>query len=386
MMPYFDHAASTPVDPLVARSIAATLQDPGLQANPASVHRPGRMAAARVEAARAEVATLIGAQVDEVVFTSGATEANNLAIIGAAQFRAGGGRHLVTCATEHRSVVEPFRRLEAQGFKVTWLVPDDQGIFGPEQVAAALRPDTTLVSVMQVNNETGVVQDIAAIGAICRAAGVLFHVDAVQAAGREPIDVRKMSADLLSLSAHKFHGPKGVGALFLDREHSRRVEPLLVGGAQEHALRPGTVATHQVIGMGVAARLATERIGVDPDRIRALRDALWTRLQCVPGVLLNGHPQRRACHILNISVVGAEGESLLLALRRVAISRGSACASNDAEPSPVLHHLGRSDELARSSLRFSLARTNTPAEVEFVAEELHAAIRHLRRIAPAGVV
>ncbi len=386
MTPYFDHAASTPVDLLVAQSMAAALQDPGLQANPASVHGPGRVAAARVEAARAEVATLIGAQAEEVVFTSGATEANNLAIIGAAHFRARSGRHLVTCVTEHRSVVEPFRRLEAQGFKVTWLVPDDQGILGPEQVAAALRPDTTVVSVMQVNNETGVVQDIAAIGAICRAADVLFHVDAVQAAGREPIDVRKMSADLLSLSAHKFHGPKGVGALFLDRERSRRVEPLLVGGGQEHALRPGTVATHQVIGMGVAARLATERIGVDPGRIRALRDALWIRLQRLPGVLLNGHPQLRACHILNISVVEAEGESLLFALRRVATSRGSACASDAAEPSPVLHHLGRGDELARSSLRFSLARTNTPAEVEFVAEELHAAIRHLRRIAPAGVV
>ncbi len=384
MTPYFDHAASTPVDPLVAQAMAEVLEDADLQANPASQHGPGRAASARVEAARSEVAALIGAHSDEIIWTSGATESNNLAVIGAAHLRAGRGRHVVTCATEHRSVVEPFRRLEAQGFEVTWLVPDRQGILDPGNVAAALRPDTTLLSVMQVNNETGVVQDIAAIGAICRAADVLLHVDAVQAAGRETIDVRSQSVDLLSLSAHKFHGPKGVGVLFLDRERMRRVEPLLLGGSQERALRPGTVATHQVVGMGVAARLAGERIGVDPGRIRVLRDDLWSRLQPLPGVMLNGHPQRRACHVLNVSITGVEGESLLYALRRVAVSRGSACASDDAEPSPVLRCLGRPDELARSSLRFSFARTNTPAEVQFVARELSAAITHLRRIAPAG--
>ncbi|MCK6370024.1 MAG: aminotransferase class V-fold PLP-dependent enzyme [Gammaproteobacteria bacterium] len=354
-----------------------------LQANPAARHARGRAARACVEAARLDVARLIGAAGEEIIWTSGATESNNLAVIGAARFRAGRGRHLVTCVTEHPSVTAAFRHLATQGFAVTWLEPGIDGILPPEQVAAALRPDTTVVSVMHVNNETGVVQDVAAIGALCRSRGVLFHVDAVQAAGRERIDAREQGIDLLSLSAHKMYGPKGVGALYVSMDTARRVEPLLFGGGQERGMRPGTVATHQVVGMGVAARLAGEHLTADSAGIRLLRDELWTRLGDLPGVLLNGHPTRRACHILNVSVIGVEGESLLYGLRDLAVSAGSACASGDGEPSAVLRCLGRSDELARSSVRFSLGRGNTLADVDCAADRFSAAVAHLRRLSPA---
>lgn len=382
---YLDHAASTPLDPLVVAAMTEVLQGTDLQANPSAAHAPGRLALARVEAARAAVATLVGASPGEIVWTSGATESNNLAIIGAARFRARRGRHLVASLTEHPSVIEPYRYLERQGFKVTWLRTDAQGMIDPQQVDAAIRADTTLVSVMQVNNETGVVQDIAGIGAICRARGVLFHVDAVQAAGREQIDVRRQGIDLLSLSAHKMHGPKGVGALFIDREHLRRVEPLLFGGGQERGLRPGTVATHQVVGMGVAARLAGERWREDRSRMQELREQLWQAIKGIPGVYLNGHPQQRACHIVNVSIEAVEGESLLFALRELAVSSGSACAADDPEPSAVLRQLGRSSELARSSIRFSIGRSTTAAEVDAAAAALTRAIAHLRRLSPARV-
>lgn len=385
MSAYLDHAATTPVDPAVVVAMAEALGSPLLQANPAASHAPGRHAREAVESARGEVARLVGAEAAEIVWTSGATESNNLALLGAARFRAARGRHVVTCVTEHASVVEPCRHLERQGFRVTWLVPDAGGLLDPAAVQAALRPDTTLVSVMQVNNETGVIQDVAAIGAICRARDVLLHVDAVQAAGREPIDVRAQGVDLLSLSAHKFGGPKGVGTLFLDRERVRRVEPLFFGGGQERGLRPGTVATHQVVGMGVAARLAHERLPGERERLAALRDRLWAELGRIPGVLLNGDARRRACHILNVSITGVEGESLLFALRELAVSAGSACASDSGEPSSVLRHLGRPDELARSSLRFSLGHATTPADVACAADALVRAVARLRRLAPAGV-
>jgi cysteine desulfurase len=382
---YLDHAATTPVDPAVVAAMIDALGSPRLQANPASGHESGRDAREVVEAARAAVAALIGADAAEIVWTSGATESNNLALLGAARFRAARGRHLVTCVTEHPSVIEPLRHLEGQGFRVTWLVPGAGGVLDPAAVEAALRPETTLVSVMQVNNETGVTQDVAAIGAICRARDVLLHVDAVQAAGREPIDVRTQRVDLLSLSAHKMGGPKGVGILFLDHERARRVEPLFFGGGQERGLRPGTVATHQVVGMGVAARLARERQPAERQRLVALREQLWAGLGRVPGVLLNGDAVRRACHIVNVSVAGVEGESLLFAMRELAVSAGSACASDSGEPSPVLRHLGRSDELARSSLRFSLGRTTTPGDVASAAAAFARAVGHLRRLAPGGV-
>jgi cysteine desulfurase len=381
---YLDHAASTPVDPAVADAMAAALRDPRLQANAASTHAPGLAARERIAAAAAEVASLAGARPEDVVWTSGATEANNLAILGAARFRAARGRHIVTAVTEHASVIEPCRRLEQQGYAVTWLAPGPDGIVGPAAVAAALRPDTTLVSLMHVNNETGVVQDVAAVGALCRARDVLFHVDAVQAAGREPIDARAAGIDLLVLSAHKMHGPKGIGALVLDRARARRVEPLLHGGGQQRGMRPGTLPTHQAIGMGVAARLAREALGTEPARQAALRDRLEAAVLAVPGVLLNGHPRRRACHVLNVSVTGVEGESLLLALGDVAVSRGAACASDADEPSAVLRHLGRPDELAASSVRFSVGRGTTVGDVDAAAAAFAAAVAHLRRIAPAA--
>jgi cysteine desulfurase len=381
---YFDYAASTPVDPEVAEAVSRALTSADLQANPAATHEAGLRARARVEAARAEVAALIGAVPGEIVWTSGATEANNLAVMGAARFRASIGRHLVTVATEHVSVRAAFRRLEQEGFRVTYLVPDRTGLVAPGQVAAALQPDTMLVSVMQVNNETGVVQDIAAIGAACRNRNAWLHVDAVQAAGREPIDVRRNCVDLLTLSGHKMHGPKGVGALFLDRERARRIEPLLYGGGQQRELRPGTVATHQVIGMGVAARLALARRAEDAARMRLLRERLWTQISELPGVLLNGDPQRRACHILNCSVMGVEGESLLFALRGLALSSGAACAADSGEPSAVLRHLGRDDQLAASSIRFSVGRLTHEAEVDEAARQFMAAVTRLRALAPAA--
>jgi cysteine desulfurase len=382
---YFDYAASTPVDPAVADAMADALRSPALQGNASATHASGRAARSRIEAARGDVAALIGATAAEMIWTSGATESNNLGVLGAARFRATRGRHLVTAATEHVSVLAPFRTLEGEGFAVTRLAPAPGGIVAPAAVAAALRPDTTLVSIMHVNNETGVVQDVGAIGAICRARGVLLHVDAAQSAGREAIDVREQCIDLLSLSAHKMYGPKGAGALFLDRERIRRVEPLLLGGGQERELRPGTLATHQAIGMGVAARLAAERLPVERARLVALRERLWAGLSCSPGVLLNGDPQRRAPHIVNVSVVGVEGESLLYALRGLDVSSGSACASESEEPSPVLRLLGRSDVLAQSSVRFSIGRPTTDAEVDAAIAAFTEALAHLRRLSPAVV-
>ena len=379
---YLDHAAATPVDPAVAAAMCEALADPQLQANPAATHAAGEAARARVEQARAEVAALIGAAAGEIVWTSGATESNNLALIGAARLRAGRGRHLVTAASEHASVLAACDELERRGFAVTRLPTDPMGIVEPAVVAAALRPDTTLVSLMQVNNETGVVQDIAAIGALCRERGVLLHVDAAQAAGREAIDVRALQVDLLSLSAHKMYGPKGIGALFISRETVRRVEPVLVGGGQERGLRPGTVATHQVIGMGVAARLAAGRRVEDCARLVPLREALWAGVSRLPGVFLNGHPQRRACHILNVSVAGIEGESLLHALRELAVSSGAACAAESAEPSAVLRLLGRSPELAQGAIRFSLGRVTTAVEVARAVEVFVTGVERLRRLAP----
>ena len=380
---YLDYAASTPVDPAVAGLMDDCLRGPAGIANPAAVsHAPGRLAAQTVETARAQVAGLIGAQPAEIVFTSGATESDNLAVIGAARFRRSRGDHVITALTEHPAVLESCRSLEREGFRVTCLAPDARGIVTPGAVAAALTEQTVLVSLMHVNNEIGIVQDVAAVGALCRAHGALLHVDAAQSAGRLPLDVRGQCIDLLSLSAHKLGGPKGVGALFLDAERIRRVEPLLHGGGQERGLRPGTVATHQVAGMGLACELARQRLATDVPMILALRERLWARLSVIDGVLLNGDAQQRACHILNVSVVRVEGESLRLALRDLALASGSACATESAEPSPVLRALGRSDQLAMSSLRFSLGRQTSEAEVDFAADCLRAAVMRLRAMAP----
>ena len=383
---YLDYAASTPVDPAVVELMADCLRRPELAANPAALgHAAGRAAQALVETARAQVAALINAQPEEIIFSSGATEADNLAVIGAAQFRKARGRHLVTSLTEHKAVIESCRQLATQGWRITWLKPDAEGLITPAAVEAALEADTVLVSLMHVNNETGVVQDIAAIGAICRRREVLLHVDAAQSAGREIINVRAQQIDLLSLSAHKIYGPKGVGALFIDQQHVRRVAPLLFGGGQERGLRPGTVATHQVAGMGAAFRLAAQRLPDEARHVAALRDRLWAGLQPLAGVLLNGPARQRSGHILNVSITGVEGESLFYSLADLCVASGSACTSLANEASYVLRALGRPAALAQSSIRFSLGRQSTAAEVDFAIECVLRAVRHLRSFSPISV-
>jgi cysteine desulfurase len=381
---YLDHAASTPVEPAVAAAMAAALTDPSLVANPSAVgHAPGRAAAAAVEAARAEVAALIGATPAEVVFTSGATESDNLALLGAARFRRARGRHIITSLAEHRAVIEAARVLEREGWRVTWLRPGPSGSVEPSAVAEALQPDTTLVSLMSVNNETGAVTDVATIGALCRSRGVLFHVDAAQAAARLPIDVRAQAIDLLSLSGHKLYGPKGIGALFIDRQHAGRVEPLMVGGGQERGLRPGTVPTHQVIGFGLACRLARGRGAEDRRRELALRERLAAALRPEPGVSLNAEGAGTAGHILSVSVAGVEGESLFAALEPLAVASGSACASPTGEPSYVLRLLGRTAAEAQASVRFSFGRGTTEVGIDAAAVHFLAAVRRLRAESPA---
>jgi cysteine desulfurase len=381
---YFDHAASTPVAPEVAAAMASVLADPALQANPAADHPPGRAALAVVDAAQAAVATLVGALAGEIVFTSGATESNNLAVLGAARWRRARGRHVITAATEHASVVAPCRQLEREGFEVTWLRPGPDGVIVPAQVAAVIRPDTVLVSLMQVNNEIGVVQDVAALGRLCRSADAWLHVDAVQAAGREIVDVRAAQVDLLSVSAHKIGGPKGVGALVLDESRVQRLDYLHHGGGQQRGLRPGTLPTHQLAGFGVAADLARAGLTTEAARLTALRDQLCAALTAVPGVRLNGQGARRAPHIVSVSVPGVEGESLRLALEGLAVSAGAACDAGHGEPSAVLRCLGHSGELARSTVRFSLGRGTTAAEVDAAVRLFAVGVAHARRLAPAA--
>jgi cysteine desulfurase len=382
---YLDYAATTPVDDRVAAAMMSCLGETGSFANPSSTHEPGTRARALVEQAREQVADIINASSEEVIWTSGATESDNLAILGAARFRRTRGEHVVTTFTEHPAVLQSCRQLEREGYRVTYLRPDEQGIVEPASVAAVLTDDTVLVSVMHVNNETGVVQDIGAIGKICRDHDVLFHVDAAQSVGRLPVDVRALHIDLLSMSGHKIYGPKGVGALFLDRERIHRVEPLFYGGGHERGLRPGTLATHQVVGMGAAVALAAECMIEDVAALEALRLRLWSRICSVPGTILNGDPVRRASHILSVSVSGVEGESLHDGLRReLAVASGSACASDSDEASRVLHALGHSDQLAQSTVRFSLGRGTSELDIDFAADCFARTVERLRRLAPAG--
>jgi cysteine desulfurase len=345
--------------------MAACLTLEGNFANPASTHAPGRAARAAVETARAQVAALVNAEPGEIVFTSGATESDNLAVKGVAHFGKDKGRHIVTSRIEHKAVLDAAKQLEKEGFQVTWLKPDADGLIQPESVKAALRADTTLVSIMHANNEIGTVNDIAAIGRIVRAHGAVFHVDAAQSAGKIPIDLRQLDVDLMSFAAHKIYGPKGIGALYVRREPKVNLEPLIHGGGHERGLRSGTLATHQIVGMGEAFRLAKEHLVAEGRHIGALRDRLWTGLKAaIPGVLLNGHPTQRIPGVINVSFPGVEGESLLYACQDLAVSSGSACNAADQEPSYVLRALGRDDQLAGSSLRFSLGRFTTEAEVD----------------------
>ncbi len=383
---YLDYAASTPVDPRVADAMIECLRPSGAQGNPSSAgHEYGRRARGLVEKARQQVAAAIGARPDCIVWTSGATESDNLAVFGIARFNADRGRHLVSAKTEHKAVVDPLKQLEREGFEVTWLKPDCDGIVGPEQVRAALRPDTQLVSLMHVNNEIGVVQDIAAVGAICRERGVAFHVDAAQSAGKLPLNVETMNVDLMSLTAHKIYGPKGIGALYVRRKPPLGLKPLIYGGGQEHGLRSGTLATHQIVGMGLAFEIGERDREQDVERIGALRDKLWAGISEVGDVVLNGHPQLRTAGLLNVSFRGIEGESLQFALRELAVSAGAACSSASEEASYVLRALGHSDQLAQSSLRFSLGRFTTAEQVDTAIAAVKREVTRLRSFAPQAV-
>jgi cysteine desulfurase len=379
-----DNAATTPVDPRVAAVMAECLTADGCFANPSSTsHAPGNAARARVEKARAQVAALVGCEPTAIVWTSGATESNNLALLGVARAQHDRGRHLVTARTEHKSVLDPCRQLEKEGFEVTYLKPGADGIVQPAAVAAAIRKDTLLVSLMHANNEIGVIQDIAAVGKLCRERGVLLHVDAAQSAGKVRVDVNEQCFDLLSLTAHKAYGPKGIGALYVRRQPRPLMLPLIFGGGQEWGLRSGTLPTHQIVGMGMAYEIAAREWPAESKRLAALRRRLWAGLESLGDVYLNGHPEQRVAGLLNVSFTGVEGESLLYALPHLAVSTGSACTSASHEASYVLRALGRSDQLAQSSLRFSLGRFSTQAEVDYAIGAVTEAVRRLRRLAPA---
>jgi cysteine desulfurase len=383
---YMDNAATTPVDPRVAAVMVECLTADGCFANPSSTgHAPGNAARARVEKARAQVAALIGTEPAAIVWTSGATESNNLAILGVARAQRERGRHLVTARTEHKAVLDPCKQLEKEGFEVTYLKPGADGIVQPDAVAAALRKDTLLVSLMQANNEIGVIQDVGAVGKICRDRGVLLHVDAAQSAGKVRIDVNEQCVDLMSLTAHKAYGPKGIGALYVRRQPRPLMQPLIFGGGQEWGLRSGTLPTHQIVGMGMAYEIAGREHASESERLSALRQRLWAGLKQLGDVELNGHPTQRVAGLLNVSFAGVEGESLLYALPLLAVSTGSACTSASHEASYVLRALGRSDQLAQSSLRFSLGRFSTEAEVDYAIGAVTEAVRRLRRLAPASV-
>lgn len=378
---YLDYASTTPVDPRVVDAMLPWLAE--RFGNPASnTHCYGWEAEDAVESARDEVARLIGAEAREIVWTSGATESNNLALKGVAQFHAARGRHIVTVATEHKAVLDTCRELERQGFEVTYLPVPASGLLDPEAFAAALRPDTILASVMAVNNEIGVVQDIPALGAACRERGIIFHVDAAQATGKIGIDMAAWPVDLLSLSAHKTYGPKGIGALYVRRKPRVRLLAQMHGGGHERGHRSGTLPTHQIVGMGEAYRLAAIEMPAELARIQKLRDRLWEGLSMLDSVWLNGDLQRRVPHNLNVSFDGVEGEALLAGLRGIAVSSGSACTSASQEPSYVLRALGRSDALSQSSIRFSLGRYTTEAQIDAAVVEVRRVIERLRNVSP----
>ena len=379
---YLDYAATTPADPRVSALMCRYLGADGTFGNPASgSHAYGWAAAQAVETAREQVAALINAEPVEIIWTSGATESNNLALKGAAHYYQKKGRHIVTCKTEHRAVLDVCRQLSKQGFEITYLDPEPNGLLDLDKLAAALRADTVLVSLMHVNNEIGVVQDLAAIGALTRERGVLLHVDAAQSAGKESIDLQTLPVDLMSFSAHKIYGPKGIGALYVRRRPKVRLEAQIHGGGHERGLRSGTLATHQIVGMGEAFRIARAEMA-DNARIRALRDRLWAGICDLGEIYLNGDRERRVAGILNVSFNFIEGEALIMALKDIAVSSGSACTSANPEPSHVLRALGLSDELAHSAIRFSLGRFTTDDEISRVIHAVRNAVVRLRELSP----
>ncbi|MGB3287924.1 MAG: IscS subfamily cysteine desulfurase [Burkholderiaceae bacterium] len=378
---YLDYSATTPVDPRVVEKMLPWLYE--RFGNPASnSHAYGWDAEEAVELARSQVAQLVNADPREIIWTSGATESNNLALKGAAQAYAGRGKHIVTVKTEHKAVLDTCRELERQGFEVSYLDVGQDGLLAIDVFQQALRPDTILASVMLVNNEIGVVQDIAALGRICRERGVVFHVDAAQATGKVAIDLQALPVDLMSFSAHKTYGPKGIGALFARRKPRVRLEAQIHGGGHERGFRSGTLATHQIVGMGQAFELARLEMDAEGQRIRGLRDRLWAGLRQIPNVHLNGDARQRVPHNLNVSFDYVEGESLIMSLKGLAVSSGSACTSASLEPSYVLRALGRSDELAHSSLRFTLGRYTSQEDVDFAIQLLVHQVGRLRDMSP----
>ena len=378
---YLDYSATTPVDPRVAAKMIPYLTEKF--GNPASrSHAYGWEAEAAVEEARAHVAALLNADPKEIVWTSGATEGDNLAIKGAAHFYQGKGKHIITVKTEHKAVLDTVRELERQGFSATYLSPEPNGLLDLEKLKAAIRPDTILVSVMMVNNEIGVIQDIAAIGEICRPKGIIFHCDAVQAVGKVEIDLAKLKVDLMTVTAHKVYGPKGIGAQYVRRKPRVRIEPQIHGGGHERGMRSGTLATHQIVGMGEAFRIARLEMASENARIRGLRERLWKGLSEIEEVHLNGDLEQRIPGNLNVSFNFVEGESLIMGIKEIAVSSGSACTSASLEPSYVLRALGRSDELAHSSIRFTIGRFNTEEEIDFTIDLLKRKIAKLRELSP----
>lgn len=380
---YLDYSATTPVDPRVAEKMMQYLTMDGVFGNPASrSHSFGWQAEAAVEDARRQVASLINGDPREIVWTSGATESNNLAIKGAAFFNARKGKHIITSKIEHKAVLDTCRELERQGFEVTYLDPNSDGLTTPDAIAAALRDDTIVVSIMHVNNEIGVINDIAAIGELCREKGVIFHVDAAQSAGKIAIDMNAMKVDLMSFSAHKIYGPKGIGALYVRRKPRVRIEAQMHGGGHERGMRSGTLPVHQIVGMGEAFRIAKEEMAEEHNRVLALRNRLWDGFKDMEEVHLNGSLTQRVAGNLNVSFAFVEGESLIMALKDLAVSSGSACTSASLEPSYVLRALGLDDELAHSSIRFSIGRFTTVEEIDYTIDLAKQAVEKLRALSP----
>lgn len=380
---YFDYSATTPVDKRVAEKMMQYMTTDGFYGNPASrSHKFGWQAEEAVDIARNHIADLINADPREIVITSGATESDNLAIKGAAKFYGKKGKHIITCKTEHKAVLDTCRELERQGFEVTYLEPESNGLIDLAKLEATLRDDTVLVSIMHVNNEIGVIQDISAIGEMCRARKIVFHVDGAQSVGKIPVDMEAMKVDLLSISAHKMYGPKGIGALYVRRKPRIRLEAQMHGGGHERGMRSGTLATHQIVGFGEACRIAKEEMAQDLAHVTTMRDRLWNGIKDMEQVFINGDVEQRYPGNLNVSFNFVEGESLIMSLKDLAVSSGSACTSASLEPSYVLRALGLNDEMAHSSIRFSFGRYTTEEEIDYAIELIKKAISHLREMSP----
>lgn len=380
---YLDYAATTPVDPRVAEKMMQFLTPDGVFGNPASrSHRFGWQAEEAVDEARHHIADLINADPREIVFTSGATESDNLAIKGAAEFYQRKGKHIITVKTEHKAVLDTCRELERRGWDVTYLEVGEDGLLDLDKVRDAIREDTSVMSVMHINNEIGVIQDIKSLSGICRENKIVFHVDAAQSVGKIPVDVQDLDVDMLSISGHKMYGPKGIGALYVRRKPRTRLVAQMHGGGHERGMRSGTLATHQIVGMGEAARIAKEELEAEMERLRGLRDRLWNGLKDIDEVYVNGNLEQGTPGLLNVSFNFVEGESLIMALKDMAVSSGSACTSASLEPSYVLRALGRNDELAHSSIRFSIGRFTTEEEIDYAVKLVNESIGRLREMSP----